>query len=87
MDAKVTLSFDARVIKEAKGYAAAQGISLSRLTEILLRKLTGGGYVNIEDFPVDEWVSMVSEGEAEYITSPRSNKKLKKQFFESRKKK
>lgn len=87
MDAKVTLSFDARVIKEAKEYAAGQGISLSRLTEILLRKLTGGGYMNIEDFPVDEWVSMVSEGEAEYITSPRSNKKLKKQFFESRKKK
>ncbi|HTN09308.1 DUF6364 family protein [Agriterribacter sp.] len=87
MDAKVTLSFDAKIIKQAKEYAEDQGISLSRLTEILLRKLTSGGYNNIEDFPVDEWVSMVSEGEAEYIITPRSNKKTKAAFFENRKKK
>lgn len=87
MDAKVTLSFNAKIIKQAKEYAEGQGISLSRLTEILLRKLTSGGYNNIEDFPVDDWVSMVSEGEAEYITRPKSNKKLKATFFESRKKK
>ena len=87
MDAKVTLRFDAKIIKQAKQYAEGQGISLSRLTEILLRKLTQGGYSNIEDFPVDEWVSMVSEGEAEYITTPKSSKKLKTAFFESRKKK
>lgn len=87
MDAKVTLSFDAKVIKQAKRYAEGQGISLSRLTEILLRKLTAGGYSNIEDFPVDAWVSLVSEGEAEYISTPKTNKKLKAAFFESRKKK
>ena len=87
MDTKVTLSFDAKIIKQAKAYAEGQGISLSRLTEILLRKLTSGGYNNIEDFPVDEWVSMVSEGEAEYITTPKSSKRRKAAFFESRKKK
>ena len=87
MDTKVTLSFDTKIIKQAKEYAARQGISLSRLTEILLRKLTSGGYNNIEDFPVEEWVSMVSEGEAEYITRPKSNKKRKAEYFENRKKK
>lgn len=64
MDAKVTLSFDNRVIQQAKQYAESQGISLSRLTEILLRKLTTGGYHHFEDFPVADWVNMVSEGEA-----------------------
>ena len=43
MDAKVTLRFDAKIIKQAKQYAEGQGISLNRLTEILLRKLTRGG--------------------------------------------
>ena len=57
MDAKVTLRFDAKIIKHAKQYAESQGISLSRLTEILLRKLTRGGYRNIENFPVDGWVA------------------------------
>jgi hypothetical protein len=40
MDAKVTLSFNAIVVEKAKVYAESQGISLSRLTEILLRRLT-----------------------------------------------
>lgn len=87
MDAKITLSFDSKIIKQAKEYAADQGISLSRLTEILLRKLTSGNYNHIEDFPVEQWVSMVSEGEAEYITAPASSKKRKAMYFESRKKK
>jgi len=86
MDAKVTLSFDSLVIKNAKQYAEGQGISLSRLTEILLRKLTSGGYGSIEDFPVSDWVSMVSEGEAEYITRPKTSKQLKKEFHQRRKK-
>jgi len=86
MDAKVTLSFDASVIKNAKQYAEEQGISLSRLTEILLRKLTSGGNYSIEDFPVADWVSMLSEGEAEYITRPKTSKQLKKEFHQRRKK-
>jgi hypothetical protein len=84
MDAKVTLSFDANIIDRAKHYAENQGLSLSRLTEILLRKATIGGYRNIEDIPVSDWVTMVSEGEAEYAT-PRKRKDMKEEYFKSKK--
>ncbi len=84
MDAKVTLSFNESVIEKAKAYAESQGISLSRLTEILLRKATSGGYKNIEDIPVSNWVSMVSEGESEYITN-RKRKDLKEDYYKSKK--
>jgi hypothetical protein len=40
MDAKVTLSFDEEVIVLAKEFAAKNNISLSRLTEFLLKKAT-----------------------------------------------
>jgi len=85
MDAKVTLSFDANIIEKAKHYAESQGISLSRLTEILLRKATLGGYKNIEDIPIADWVNTVSEGEAEYITTPRKRKDIKDEYFKSKK--
>ena len=84
MDAKVTLSFNEDVIEQAKMYAESKGISLSRLTEILLRKATAGGYKNIEDIPVADWVYTVSEGEAEYITE-RKRKNLKEEYFNSKK--
>jgi hypothetical protein len=38
MDCKITLSFDESVIQKAKKYAANNDISLSRLTEFLLKK-------------------------------------------------
>jgi len=85
MDAKITLSFDANIIDKAKHYAESQGISLSRLTEILLRKATHRGYANIEDIPVADWVSTVSEGEAEYITTPRKRKDIKDEFYNRKK--
>lgn len=85
MDAKVTLSFNAEVIDNAKTFAAKQGISLSRLTEMLLRKATTGGYKSIEDLPVAEWVAMVAEGPAEYTTGRRSRKSLKDEYFQSKK--
>ena len=85
MDSKVTLSFNAAVIDKAKQYAEKQGISLSRLTEILLRRLTAGGYTNLEDFPVENWVNMVAEGEAEYITKPKNNKQIRAEFHERKK--
>ncbi len=84
MDAKVTLSFDASVIEKAKIYAESQGISLSRLTEVLLRRLTSGGYPNIEDFPVANWVHQLSEGEAQYIKTPKSSKELRSQMRNSK---
>ena len=82
MDAKVTLSFDASIVEEAKAYAERQGISLSRLTEILLRRVVQTKPYSIEDFPISDWVSMVSEGESEYITKKKSSKATKKEFRE-----
>jgi hypothetical protein len=85
MDAKVTLSFNAQVIEKAKAYAEAQGISLSRLTEILLSRLTTNNYQSFEDFPVADWVTTVSEGEAEYIRKPRSSKELRSTYHKAKK--
>ncbi|MCW3122728.1 MAG: hypothetical protein JWQ38_2220 [Flavipsychrobacter sp.] len=84
MDAKVTLSFDAAIIEKAKKYADSQGISLSRLTEVLLRKATFGGYTNIEDIPVSDWVTMISEGDSTYA-KPKKRKALKDEYFNNKK--
>lgn len=40
MDAKLTLSLDSSVIREAKNYAKTNGISLSRLIEMYLKLVT-----------------------------------------------
>lgn len=40
MDSKITLSFDESAINRARKYAAKNHISLSRLTEFLLKKVT-----------------------------------------------
>jgi antitoxin component of RelBE/YafQ-DinJ toxin-antitoxin module len=85
MDAKITLSFDETVITKAKKYAEANNISLSRLTEFLLRKVTTNNYLSLEDFPISDWVNMVSEGEVEYQTKPRKSKDLKKEFYNAKK--
>jgi len=86
MDAKITMSFDASVIDKAKEYAENHGMSLSRLTEVLLRKVVAGNYRNIEDMPVSDWVTMVSEGEVEYHTRSRGRKKLKDEYYNGKKK-
>lgn len=85
MDAKITLSFDASVIEKAKEFAEENNISLSRLTEFLLRKVTSSHYKSLEALPISDWVSIVAEGEAEYITKPRKNKVLKAEYFKSKK--
>ena len=85
MDAKVTLSFDREVIREAKKFAEAHNISLSRLMEFLLRKATSGHYQDLEDLPIADWVFEVSEGKAEYHTRPKTRKALKNEFLDSRK--
>ena len=86
MDAKVTMSFNKDVIETAKEFAFKNGISLSRLTEILLRKVTTGGYESIEDLPISDWVNnIVAEEGAAYITKRKSRKSLKNEFFESKK--
>jgi hypothetical protein len=85
MDAKITLSFDAGIIDRAKKFAEKNGISLSRLTEILLKKAMSGNYNSIEDMPISDWVSMVAEGDAEYVTKPRQRKDLKQEYFSKKK--
>jgi hypothetical protein len=85
MDTKVTLSFDKEIIDKAKQFAESQSISLSRLTEFLYRQITSGHYKSLEELPVADWVNMVAEGEAKYITKPTSRKSLKEEFLKSRK--
>ena len=85
MDTKITLSFDESVINKAKKYAEKNNISLSRLTEFLLRKLTSGHFNSLEDLPISDWVHTVAEGEVEYKTKQRRNRDLKAEYFKSRK--
>ncbi|MBS1511964.1 MAG: hypothetical protein JST86_14040 [Bacteroidetes bacterium] len=85
MDAKVTLSFDEDVINKAKRFARENNISLSRLTEFLLDKVTSSTIHSLEELPVSDWVSMVSEGEIEYHTQAKKNKDLKKEYFNRKK--
>ena len=85
MDTKITLSFDDSIIGKAKKFADDQNISLSRLTEFLYSRMVSGHYKNLEDLPVADWVSMVSEGQAEYKTKSRTRKTLKNEYYKSRK--
>lgn len=85
MDAKITLSFDETVIKKAKRYAENNNISLSRLTEFLLSKVISNNYQSLEELPISDWVSIVSEGEVEYQIKPKKNKDLKAAYFKSKK--
>jgi len=86
MDAKITLSFDERVIERAKRYAESQNISLSRLMELLLDKITSKQYKSLEDFPIADWVSQLSEGKPEYHPKPRKRSKMKDEYYGSKKK-
>ena len=79
METKLTLHFNQEVIERAKEFAAANNISLSRLTEFLYRQIISGNYKTIEDFPVSEWVNQVAEGEATY--KRHSRKELKDEYF------
>lgn len=80
MDAKITLSFDKQIIERAKQYAQANNISLSRLMEFLLDKITSEQYSSLEDLPVSDWVNAVAEGKAEYHTKPKKRSKLKEEY-------
>ncbi|OFY58157.1 MAG: hypothetical protein A2Y87_04125, partial [Bacteroidetes bacterium RBG_13_46_8] len=63
MDTKLTLYFDREVINKAKAFAAANNISLSRLTEFLYHNITSGHYKILEELPVADWVNLIAEGE------------------------
>jgi hypothetical protein len=79
MDTKLTLHFNRDVIENAKAFAAANNVSLSRLTEYLYQQITSGSYKTLDDFPVADWVNQVAEGKAVYMK--RSRKKLNNEFF------
>ncbi|MFT4154240.1 DUF6364 family protein [Parafilimonas sp.] len=83
MDAKITLSFNEAVATKAKRYAERNNVSLSRLVEFLLDKVTSSGYTSFEEFPVSDWVHQVAEGEAVYQTKARSRKSLKNEYYAS----
>jgi hypothetical protein len=86
MDAKVTLSFNEAVINKAKKFAEANNISLSRMIEFLLQKITSSHYQSMEEFPISDWVQQIAEGEAVYQTSKkRIRKSAKEEFYKSRK--
>lgn len=86
MDNKITLSFDESIIAKAKKYAENNNISLSRLIEFLLKKVTSNNYTSLEDFPISDWVNQVAEGEAVYQTKTRRTRKAAKaEFFNSKK--
>lgn len=85
MDAKITLSFNESVIKKAKKFAETNNVSLSRLVEFLLQKITSSQYQSMEDFPISDWVHQVAEGEAVYQTKQRSRKAAKSAFYNSKK--
>ncbi len=86
MDNKITLSFDESVISKAKKYAERNNISLSRLIEFLLKKVTSNSYSSLEDFPISDWVQQVAEGEATYQTKVnRTRKAAKEEYFKSKK--
>ncbi len=84
MDSKITLSFNKNVIEKAKEYAENNNISLSRLIEFLLTKVTSKTYKSLEDYPISDWVSMVAEGEATYHIQ-RTRKQSKEVFLKSKK--
>ena len=83
MDSKITLSFDQQVIAQAKAFAEANNISLSRLTEFLLSKVVSKKYRSLDELPVSDWVSLVSEGQAEYVRKNAAST-VKKDYLESR---
>ncbi|MBY0426745.1 MAG: hypothetical protein K2Q22_13985 [Cytophagales bacterium] len=85
MDAKITLSFDEDVIAKAKAFSEANNISLSRLTEFVLRQITSGEYKTLEDLPIADWVNVLAEGPVEYSTKAKNRKKLKEEFYASKK--
>lgn len=85
MDSKVTLSFDEGVINKAKAFAEANNISLSRLVEFMLSKLTDERYRSIDELPVSDWVNAVAEGKVEYVRK-NAARNVKKDYLASRRK-
>jgi len=85
MDTKLTLSFDENVVIQAKAFAEANNISLSRLIEFMLSKVVSKKYRNIDELPVSDWVNAVAEGEVQYVRK-NAARNVKQDYLESRRK-
>lgn len=86
MDNKITLSFDENIINKAKRYAEDNNISVSRLIEFLLKKVTASNYTSLEEFPISDWVQQVAEGGAVYQTKTKKTRQAaKEEYFKSKK--
>ncbi len=85
MDAKVTLSFNKDVAEKAKKFAEENNISLSRLVEFLLQKATSASVKSFDEYPIADWVNMVAEGEATYVSKPKKRKDDRNEFYQSKK--
>ncbi|MBL7962445.1 MAG: hypothetical protein JNM31_01250 [Flavobacteriales bacterium] len=86
MDAKITLSFDAGVAERAKAFAEANNISLSRLIEFMLSKVTDKRYRSLDELPVSDWIHQVAEGEVTYVRRNAAGRNVKKDYLASRRK-
>jgi hypothetical protein len=86
MDAKLTLSFAAAVAEKAKAFAEANNISLSRLVEFMLSKVTDARYRSIDELPVSDWIQQVAEGEVTYVRKNAAERNVKKDYLASRRK-
>lgn len=81
MDTKITLSFNQSVINKARRYAEDNNIRLFRLTDFLQNKVTNKTTQSLEDFPILDWVRMVSQEQETYQTKTRKNKYFKCRIF------
>jgi len=52
---------------------------------MLNRKMTERQFVNLEELPISEWVSLVSEGKPEYQKKNRSRHDIRDEYLPSRK--
>ena len=87
MDSKITLSFDSAVADKAKAFAEANNISLSRLVEFMLSKVTDSRYRSIDELPVSDWINQVAEGEVTYVRKNAADRDVKKDHLASRRRK
>lgn len=87
MDAKITLSFNEEIIIKAKEYASKNNISLSRLTEFLLAKVSfnENGKKSLEEIPISDWVNELSKGKIIYNKNTPNRKIQKNEYFNSKK--
>lgn len=85
MDTKLTLSFDETIAQKAKDFAAAKGMSLSRMVEHIFAHLTSNPkyYDVLDDIPFADYVNMVAEDMPVYGTV--NQKKRKEEYYRSKK--